>query len=151
MPRSWMLLPLLLLPLLALERQAQLSQEREHRALHDPLTGLPNRLLLAERIESGLARAPRPGRNLVVLLLDLDSFKNVNDGLGHGVGDTLLVDVAHRLGAAMRPGDTLARFSGDEFAVVCQAIPDAELESLLRRIRRHLGPPLHLSASWTSR
>ena len=108
---SWVLLPLLLPPLLAVQRTAQMSQEREqlaqereHRALHDPLTGLPNRTLLTERIEAGLARESRRGERLVVLFLDLDSFKTVNDGLGHGIGDALLVDVADRLTAGHATG-----------------------------------------------
>ncbi len=143
-PHSWALLPLLLVPLLALERQSQLSQEREHRALHDPLTGLPNRLLLAQRIEDALARAARPGQRPVVLLLDLDSFKNVNDGLGHGVGDALLVDVADRLSTLMRTGDTLARFSGDEFAVVCKSVRDEEVENLVAAIRKALARPFRV-------
>ena len=137
---SWVLLPLLLPPLLAVQRTAQMSQEREqlaqereHRALHDPLTGLPNRTLLADRIEAGLARTPRRGERLVVLFLDLDSFKTVNDGLGHGIGDALLVDVAERLRLVTRDGDTLARFSGDEFAMVCEAIRDHEVEVLVER------------------
>ncbi|MGB7980883.1 MAG: EAL domain-containing protein [Candidatus Nanopelagicales bacterium] len=145
---SWVLLPLLLVPLLALERQSQLSQEREHRAMHDPLTGLPNRLLLARRIEAALDRVPRPGQHPgqhpVVLLLDLDSFKHVNDGLGHSVGDTLLVDVADRLNAIVRSGDTLARFSGDEFAVVCQSLRDNEVESLVEAIRTALARPFRV-------
>jgi diguanylate cyclase (GGDEF)-like protein len=137
---SWILLPLLLVPLIAVERNARMSQEREHRATHDPLTGLPNRLLLTERIEAGLARTSKPGFRLVVLFLDLDSFKNVNDGLGHGIGDALLVDVSGRLSGVMRAGDTLARFSGDEFAVVCEAIPDHEVEVLVESIRAVLAP-----------
>ncbi len=143
-PDSWMLLPLLLVPLLALERQSQLSQEREHRAMHDPLTGLPNRRLLAQRIDAGLARPSRTGRHLVVLLLDLDSFKNVNDGLGHGVGDALLVDVARRLASIMTPGDTLARFSGDEFAIVCPASSDQDVVNLVELIRHALATPFHV-------
>lgn len=139
--RSWVLLPLLLPPLLAVQRTAQMAQDREHRAMHDPLTGLPNRELLMERIDAGLARTMRPGERLVLLFLDLDSFKNVNDGLGHGVGDLLLVDLSNRLSEVMRPGDTLARFSGDEFAVVCEAIPDAEVEVLVERIRAAIAPP----------
>jgi diguanylate cyclase (GGDEF)-like protein len=149
---SWVLLPLLLPPLLAVQRTAQMSQEREqlaqereHRALHDPLTGLPNRTLLADRIEAGLARTPRRGERLVVLFLDLDSFKTVNDGLGHGIGDALLVDVAERLRLVTRDGDTLARFSGDEFAMVCEAIRDHEVEVLVNAIRKSIAAPFTIA------
>ena len=151
-PTSWVLLPLLLPPLLAVQRTAQMSQEREqlaqereHRALHDPLTGLPNRTLLADRIEAGLARTPRRGERLVVLFLDLDSFKTVNDGLGHGIGDALLVDVAERLRLVTRDGDTLARFSGDEFAMVCEAIRDHEVEILVNAIRKSIAAPFTIA------
>jgi diguanylate cyclase (GGDEF)-like protein len=151
-PRAWVLLPLLLPPLLAVQRTAQMSQERErlaqdreHEALHDQLTGLPNQTLLATRIEEGLARPRRRGERLVVLLLDLDSFKTVNDGLGHGIGDILLVDVSERLTQVVRPGDTLARFSGDEFAIVCQAIRDHELESLVETVRRCISAPFTIA------
>jgi diguanylate cyclase (GGDEF)-like protein len=137
---SWALLPLLMLPLLAVQRTAQMSQEREHRALHDPLTGLPNRLLLTDRIETALARSSRSGGRVVVVFLDLDLFKTINDGLGHAVGDAVLVDVAERLTSVLRPGDTLARFSGDEFAIVCESIPDYEIEVLSARIQASLEP-----------
>ncbi len=151
-PESWVLLPLLIPPLLAVHLTAQMSQERErlaqereHRALHDPLTGLPNRTLLADRIEAGLTRTPRRGERLVVLFLDLDSFKTVNDGLGHGIGDALLVDVAERLRQVTRPGDTLSRFSGDEFAIVCEAIRDSEVELLVDAIRRSISAPFTIA------
>ena len=151
-PRAWVLLPLLLPPLLAVQRTAQMSQERErlaqdreHQALHDQLTGLPNQTLLAHRIEAGLTRPRRRGERLVVLLLDLDSFKTVNDGLGHGIGDSLLIDVAERLTQVVRPGDTLSRFSGDEFAIVCEAIRDRELESLVETIRRTIAAPFTIA------
>jgi diguanylate cyclase (GGDEF)-like protein len=137
---SWLLLPLLMLPLLAVQRTAQMSQEREHRALHDPLTGLPNRLLLSDRIETALARSSCTGGRVVVIFLDLDLFKTINDGLGHAVGDDVLVQVSRRLGTVVRPGDTLARFSGDEFALVCQCIPDYEIEVVAARIQAVLEP-----------
>jgi diguanylate cyclase (GGDEF)-like protein len=142
-PYSWTLLPLLLLPLIAVQRAAQMSREREHQALHDPLTGLPNRLLLADRIEHALARDTRSGGRLVLVFLDLDMFKVVNDGLGHTAGDALLVEVAHRLGSVVRAGDTLARFGGDEFAILFEDVPADEVGDLATRVTSCLGDPFH--------
>ena len=81
-------------------------------------------MLLADRIDHGLAREARSGGRLVLVFLDLDMFKVVNDGLGHAAGDALLVEVAHRLGSVVRAGDTLARFGGDEFAILFEDVPD---------------------------
>ena len=93
-----------------------------HQATHDPLTGLPNRVLLHDRLSQALARLERNGGAVGVLLLDLDRFKVVNDSLGHAAGDAILMAVASRLLGAVRPGDTVARLGGDEFIVVCEEI-----------------------------
>jgi diguanylate cyclase (GGDEF)-like protein/PAS domain S-box-containing protein len=95
-----------------------------HQALHDPLTGLPNRALLLDRAEHALARAGRSGGTVGAVFLDLDTFKVVNDSLGHDVGDALLRLVAPRLGSVLRDADTLARMGGDEFVVLCDDVED---------------------------
>ncbi len=138
---SWVYLPLLLLPLLAVQKAAEMSREKEHQALHDPLTGLPNRLLLVDRIDQALARSTRLTGRVAVLFLDLDMFKVVNDSLGHAAGDGLLIEVGKRLNAVLRPGDTLARFGGDEFVIVCENVPMEEVEPLARRAARALREP----------
>ena len=96
-------------------------EEIEHQALHDSLTGLPNRVLFHDRIETALANARRTGGRAAVLLLDLDGFKEINDALGHASGDELLPELAARLRRTLRDTDTIARLGGDEFGVVMPA------------------------------
>lgn len=93
-------------------------------ALHDPLTGLPNRLLLGDRLRHALQAQGRRGGSVGVLFLDLDGFKAVNDAYGHAAGDQVLAAVGHRLRTSLRAGDTAARLSGDEFVVVCEGVAD---------------------------
>lgn len=100
----------------------------EHLAHHDPLTGLPNRLLCHEHLRYAIAKAQRQQRQLAVLFLDLDRFKEVNDMLGHSVGDDLLIEVSRRLGALVRSSDLLARLGGDEFVCVLES-EDALLDA----------------------
>ena len=111
------------------------SEQFRHGALHDPLTGLPNRLLLQQRLEHAAQRAQRSHTNAAVLFVDLDRFKRVNDTHGHHIGDDLLRAIAQRLAAVVRPGDTLARFSGDEFVFLCEDLQSAaDVEALATRV-----------------
>jgi diguanylate cyclase (GGDEF)-like protein/PAS domain S-box-containing protein len=105
-----------------LSDQKRVEAQLEHQALHDPLTGLPNRLMLTDRLDQALARVRRNGRMCGVLFVDLDRFKSVNDTLGHTVGDQLLIESVARIQAAVRETDTVARLGGDEFVVVCEEI-----------------------------
>ena len=104
----------------------QREEQLRYQAFHDPLTGLANRLLFRDRLEHAAALRQREGRVLTVLFLDLDDFKLVNDRLGHAAGDALLVDVAERLRACLRQGDTVARLGGDEFAVLLEDGSEAQ-------------------------
>jgi diguanylate cyclase (GGDEF)-like protein len=113
----------------AIERK-RAEVQLAHQALHDPLTGLPNRTLFFDRLELALARGQRRPSAVAVLFLDLDRFKVINDSLGHETGDRLLVDLAARLAAVLRPGDTVARFGGDEFTILCDDI-DGERDAII--------------------
>jgi diguanylate cyclase (GGDEF)-like protein len=132
---SLALVPLMLMPIVAVHRSADLAIQRERQALHDGLTGLPNRLFLQEVATRALEEAERTGTRTAVLLIDLDHFKEINDTLGHYVGDQLLCGVGDRLRGAVRDGDVVARLGGDEFAVLASALESQEdAEHLARRL-----------------
>jgi diguanylate cyclase (GGDEF)-like protein/PAS domain S-box-containing protein len=116
-----------------------------HRALHDPLTGTANRVLLSDRLTHAMSRLDRSRKPLMVAYVDLDRFKAVNDKLGHDMGDAVLVEVANRLTLSVRPGDTVARLGGDEFVIVCPDLPDASLaEVLAQRLITAIAEPMTL-------
>ena len=132
-----------------------LSLQMSHLAQHDVLTGLPNRLLLTDRLDRAIASAHRRGSLLAVLFMDLDGFKNINDRLGHAVGDQVLRSVAGRLAAGVRRSDTVSRHGGDEFVVLLTEVACAEdaafsADNLLARIAAPhciAGQDLHVTAS----
>lgn len=123
------------------ERQAT-EADLTHRALHDPLTGLPNRVLLLDRLEVALARLRRHPSTIAVLFCDLNNFKHINDTHGHTAGDQVLAEVARRLQHLQRPGDTACRFGGDEFAVLCTDSGQAEADSVAARLHAALTAPV---------
>jgi diguanylate cyclase (GGDEF)-like protein len=126
--------------------RCQAEERIAHLAHHDTLTGLPNRLLFRERMDNAIARARR-GKGFAVLCLDLDRFKEVNDALGHPVGDALLCAVADRLRAGLRETDTLARLGGDEFAVIqSSANQPCEATALARRLVEAVSAPFHIGS-----
>jgi diguanylate cyclase (GGDEF)-like protein len=127
----------------SLARLTELKEQLRHQAFHDALTGLPNRILFAEHVGAALLRAAR-GRNAIVLFLDLDDFKTVNDSLGHAAGDELIVAVASRLLELVRPADIPARLGGDEFGVLLEDLDMAEAERIAERVVEGLSRPFLL-------
>jgi diguanylate cyclase (GGDEF)-like protein/PAS domain S-box-containing protein len=125
------------------------------RAVHDPLTGLANRVLFTDRLDQSIMRLDREPGMLAVMFLDLDHFKVVNDSLGHGAGDALLVDIAQRIGGVARRIDTVARFGGDEFVVLCERLAGIEDAAMIAERIAHAvavpctydGRQLHPTAS----
>jgi diguanylate cyclase (GGDEF)-like protein/PAS domain S-box-containing protein len=122
--------------------QGELTRELADQAFHDSLTGLANRLLLRDRLEHALAQTRRSGQVVSILFCDLDNFKIINDTLGHEAGDRVLIEVAERLHATVRDGDTIARLGGDEFAIICENATSNESAQTAKRILDALRQPI---------
>ena len=118
----------------------QVQAELEHRALHDDLTGLPNRALIAGRLDAALAA--NDGRGVGVVFVDIDGFSHINDVLGHDTGDRVLVEIGSRLQRAVRSDDTVGRFGGDEFVLICEGMDVEELAALSERISDSVEAPI---------
>jgi diguanylate cyclase (GGDEF)-like protein len=128
----------------AVEGMRRAFDDAVHQATHDPLTGLPNRSLVVDRLDRALARAQRSGGRVTVLFADLDRFKVVNDSFGHSAGDGVLLCISERLRAAVRPHDTVGRLAGDEFVVVCEDLTDREALDVAGRIAAAVAQPIEL-------
>jgi diguanylate cyclase (GGDEF)-like protein len=120
-------------------------QRWRHQALHDPLTGLPNRALLEDRLAHAVAGAAREPESVAALFIDLDSFKQVNDRYGHAAGDQVLQEAARRMAATVRSGDTLGRWGGDEFLVIAERLTGADTApDLAARVTASLDDPIDI-------
>jgi diguanylate cyclase (GGDEF)-like protein len=118
------------------------SAAMEHAAMHDPLTGLPNRLLFNDRLQHGISNARRSGHPMALFVLDIDGFKALNDDLGHAAGDVVLRETAMRLQASVRVSDTVARLGGDEFAIVAVDADPSEAELITAKVRQRMEEPV---------
>lgn len=134
-------------------RRAELNEELGHLAVHDPLTGLPNRTLFLDRVEQSLTRSHRAegtSGTVTVMVIDLDAFKAVNDGHGHRAGDVVLMEVARRLTGLVRPSDTVARMGGDEFTVLLEGLDQTQLDQVAARVARAMRRPVALDDGFVS-
>jgi len=125
----------------------EMRERLAHAAVHDQLTGLPNRVLFMDRLAVALSRAQRDRHHVALMFLDLDRFKLINDSLGHETGDRLLESAAQRLGGALRSVDTLARFGGDEFTVLCEVAHKSEALEIAERLVHAMQSPLVVGGS----
>jgi diguanylate cyclase (GGDEF)-like protein len=131
--------------LLDVSARREFAERLTHQALHDELTGLPNRTLLRERLDHALVTARRSGQAVALMFLDLDHFKMVNDSLGHAAGDQVIRTVAQRLVSTVRPSDTVARIGGDEFVVCCPEVSGADLGAeIAARLLQVVNEPIVL-------
>jgi diguanylate cyclase (GGDEF)-like protein len=130
----------------ARQKLEQRTSELRFQALHDPLTGLPNRTLILDRTDQLLARSRRTGISIAAMFIDMDDFKEINDTLGHSAGDEFLVAIAARLRAALRDGDTVGRFGGDEFVLLVEGTDlHAGAEAVAARVLEILSPPVEIA------
>jgi diguanylate cyclase (GGDEF)-like protein/PAS domain S-box-containing protein len=130
-----------------ISERKRFEAELQHQATHDILTGLPNRVLLMDRLSAEMERARHANNSVAVLFLDMDNFKRINDSMGHAVGDALLQQIADRLQAALRPNDTIARHGGDEFAIIAGDLARSEnVLAVLRKIYAVFDRPMSLGA-----
>ncbi|HXC61211.1 MAG TPA: GGDEF domain-containing protein, partial [Nitrospiria bacterium] len=128
-----------------ISERKQLEEHLRQIGLHDALTGLPNRILLTDRLNQALARTRWHKRLVAALFLDLDSFKMINDTLGHEIGDRLLKAVSERLTASLRDGDTVARLSGDEFVIILADVAKVEdIPPIAQKILHILAEPIQI-------